>query len=107
MSVTPNNSIKWQSRSEGNISVNVVSLNRLIKLYSVFNTPQEVEDMKNIDQTIRDIIGGANTTYFWGILREVLRRKEECSKSQSQINTGSKVSYTNNVNASERMVIYY
>ncbi len=102
LSVTPNNSIKWQSRLEGNISVNVVSLNRLIKLYSVFNTLQEVKDMKNIDQTIRDIIGGANTTYFWGILREVLRRKEECSKLQSQINTGSKVSYTNNVNASER-----
>lgn len=86
LSVTPNNSIKWQSRLEGNISVNVVSLNRLIKLYSVFNTLQEVKDMKNIDQTIRDIIGGANTTYFWGILHEVLRRKEECSKYPLQIN---------------------
>lgn len=85
LSVTPSNSIKWQNNSEENISVNAVSLNRLIKLHSVFNTLQEVEEMKNIDQTIRDIIGGANTTYFWGVLREVLRRKEECSKSPLQI----------------------
>ena len=86
LSVTPNNSIKWQNSSEGNISANAVSLNRLIKLYSVFKTLQEVEDMKNIDQTIRDIIGGANTTYFWGVLREVLRRKEKCNKCPSQTN---------------------
>lgn len=89
LSVTSNNSIKWQDSSEENVSVNAVSLNRLIKLYSVFQTLQEVEEMKNIDQTIRDIIGGANTTYFWGVLREVLRRKEECSKYPSQINIDS------------------
>ena len=62
-----------------------MSLNRLIKLYYVFKTLQDVEEMTNIDQTIRDIIGGANTTYYWGILREVLRRKEEYSASQSQM----------------------
>lgn len=84
LSVTPSDSIKWQNSSEENISVNAVSLNRLIKLYSVFKTLQEVEDMKNIDQTIRDIIGGANTTYFWGVLREVLRRKEKYNKSYQQ-----------------------
>lgn len=89
LSVTPSNSIKWQRRSEDNSSVNGVTLNRLIKLYSVFKTLQEVEAMRNIDQTIRDIIGGANTTYFFGILREVLRRKEECSKYPSQINIDS------------------
>lgn len=89
LSVTHNNSIKWQDSSDENVSVNAVSLNRLMKLYSVFQTLQEVEEMKNIDQTIRDIIGGANTTYFWGILREVLRRKEECSKYPSQISIDS------------------
>ena len=86
LSVTPSNSIKWQNSTEENTSTNSVSLNRLIKLYSVFKTLQEVEDMKNIDQTIREIIGGANTTYFWGVLREVLRRKEECSKCPLQTN---------------------
>lgn len=103
--VTPNNCIKWESRSEGNISVNVVSLNRLIKLYNVFDTLQKVEDMKNIDQTIEDIIGGANTTYFWGVLHEVLQRKEEyrTSLSQTIINNSSKAFYPNNKNVSERI----
>lgn len=91
LSVTPSNSIKWQNSSEENTSTNSVSLNRLIKLYSVFKTLQEVEDMKNIDQTIRDIIGGANTTYFWGVLREVLRRKEEYNKCPLQTNKDNRL----------------
>lgn len=91
LSVTPSNSIKWQNSSEENTSTNSVSLNRLIKLYSVFKTLQEVEDMKNIDQTIRDIIGGANTTYFWGVLREVLRRKEEYNKCPLQTNIDNRL----------------
>ena len=85
LSVTPSDSIKWLNASNEAVAPNGVSLNRLIKLYSVFKTFQDVEEMTNIDQTIRDIIGGANTTYYWGILREVLRRKEEYSASQSQM----------------------
>lgn len=89
LSVTPNNCIKWQDSSKENVSVNAVSLNRLIKLYSKYPTLQKVEEMENINETIIKIIGGANTTYFWGVLREVLRRKEECSKYPSQINIDS------------------
>lgn len=97
LSATPNNIIKWQNSSDEDTSANAVSLNRLIKLYSVFKTCQEVEVMKNIDQTIRDIIGGANTTYYWGVLREVLKRKEEYSASQLQngVNNSRKKSYHN------------
>lgn len=85
LSVTPSDSIRWLNASNESVAPNGVSLNRLIKLYSVFKTLQDVEEMTNIDQTIRDIIGGANTTYYWGILREVLRRKEEYSASQPQM----------------------
>lgn len=85
LSVTPSDSIRWLNASNESVASNGVSLNRLIKLYSVFKTLQDVEEMTNIDQNIRDIIGGANTTYYWGILREVLRRKEEYSASQSQM----------------------
>lgn len=85
LSVTPSDSIRWLNASNESVAPNGVSLNRLIKLYSVFKTLQDVEEMTNIDQTIRDIIGGANTTYYWGILREVLRRKEEYNASQPQM----------------------
>lgn len=77
LNVTSNNTIKWQNSLDDNTDANAVSLRRLIKLYNVFNTVQKVESINNINQTIRDIIGGANTSYYWGVLREVLRRKEE------------------------------
>ena len=66
LNVTSNNTIKWQKKTNEESSANAVSLNRLLKLYPYYKTAKEVEDMENIDQTIRNIIGGANTTYYWG-----------------------------------------
>lgn len=78
LNVTSNNTIKWQKKKNEESSANAVSLNRLLKLYPYYKTTKEVEDMENIDHTIRNIIGGANTTYYWGVLHEILRRMEEC-----------------------------
>lgn len=63
---TPNN--------EENGSDNVVTIDRLLKLYSKYPTIDEVDNMDRINETIREIIGGANTTYYWAILREVVYR---------------------------------
>lgn len=76
LSVTSKNSIKWQGSTNENTSTHSVKLNSLIQLYNAFRTTQEVEGMNNISQTIRNIIGGCNATYYWGVLHEVLRRKE-------------------------------
>ncbi len=76
LSVTSKNSIKWQGSTNENTSTHSVKLNSLIQLYNTFRTTQEVEGMNNISQTIRNIIGGCNATYYWGVLHEVLRRKE-------------------------------
>ncbi len=86
LSVSPNNCIKWrETTGEKNIANNGVSLERLLKLYSEYKTVQDVESIKNINQSIREIIGGASSSYYWGVLREVLKRKEEYSISQIQI----------------------
>lgn len=77
LSVTSKNSIKWERNVDDNISFNTVTLNRLLQLYSVFKTTKEVEEIRNIDTEIKNIIGGANTTYYWGILHEVLQRMEK------------------------------
>lgn len=82
LNVTSNNTIKWQKKTNEESSANAVSLNRLLKLYPYYKTAKEVEDMENIDQTIRNIIGGANTTYYWGVLHEILRRMEECDTTE-------------------------
>lgn len=82
LNVTSNNTIKWQKKTNEESSANAVSLNRLLKLYPYYKTAKEVEDMENIDQTIRNIIGGANTTYYWGVLHEILRRMEKCDTTE-------------------------
>ncbi len=77
LSITQNDSIKWQRRTnDENDSANGVSLNRLLKLYSKYTNVDEVEAINNINDAIREVIGGANTTYYWAVLREVLLRME-------------------------------
>ena len=40
--------------------------------------------MDRINETIREIIGGANTTYYWAILREVVYRMTLESNKKTQ-----------------------
>lgn len=85
LSITSNNSIKWQRRAnEDNGSDNVVTIDRLLKLYSKYSTIDEVDNMDRINETIREVIGGANTTYYWAILREVVYRMTLKSNKKTQ-----------------------
>lgn len=73
LNVSSSNSIKWQCRNdEKNDSANAVTLHRLLKLYSKYNDINQIDNIKNDD--IRDIIGGADSTYYWAVLREILLR---------------------------------
>lgn len=84
LSVTSMNSIRWHRRSEEDKdSDNVVTLNRLMKLYSKYSRLEDVENMDNIDKAIKEVIGGANTTYYWAVLHEILSRMK--AKSQEPL----------------------
>ena len=48
----------------------VVSAKRLMKLFAAY---PEIEDIKNINNDIRDVIGGCNATMYWVILKEFIR----------------------------------
>lgn len=74
LSVTTNNTIKWKCQGTDNIDVNAVTCDRLIKLYSKYNSIEVIDNLTNIDSVIRDIIGGCNSTYYWAVLRDVVRR---------------------------------
>lgn len=80
LSVTTNNTIKWKCQGTDNIDVNAVTCDRLIKLYSKYNSIEIIDNLTNIDSVIRDIIGGCNSTYYWAVLREVVRRIKEVKK---------------------------
>lgn len=70
LDIRGDDSIGWYSESEtGNKSSNVVSKARLQKLFSVYDTVEAIEGMSNINTSIQDVIGGCDSSYYWGVLR--------------------------------------
>ena len=70
LDVRGDDSIGWYSESEtGNKSSNVVSKARLQKLFNVYNTVEIIEGMSNINTSIQSVIGGCDSSYYWGVLR--------------------------------------
>ena len=66
--------IKWYSvKEDNNISSNAVSRPRLKQLYHVYDTLEKLESMSNITDGIKNVIGGCDPTYYWGILRYILQ----------------------------------
>lgn len=80
LSVTTNNTIKWKCQGTEDLDVNAVTYDRLIKLYSKYHSIEEIDNLTNIDSVIRDIIGGCNSTYYWAVLREVVKRTKQVEK---------------------------
>ena len=52
------------------------SLNRLIKLSEVFKSKEELKSITNIDNAIRDVIGGCHSSGYWGILNKIYEISE-------------------------------
>jgi len=71
LSVSSQMTIKWKT-NEGNITANCVSKDRLLKLCEVYNTKKAIESMSNINESIRDVIGGCNTSYYWAVANYLL-----------------------------------
>ena len=74
LSVSGNNIIRWEAPNSGNPSVNVVSRERLRKLYREYDSIEKLKVIGNINDAIRDVIGGCNTTMYYALLKEVLLR---------------------------------
>ena len=73
LEVRSGNNIGWYSETEeGNKSSNVVSKDRLKKLFDVYNTLQKLEELSNINEGVQSIIGGCDSTYYWGVLHHIL-----------------------------------
>lgn len=66
LSVSSQMTIKWKT-SKDKIDVNCVSKERFLKLCEVYNSKESLNSMNNINESIRKIIGGCNTTYYWAV----------------------------------------
>lgn len=74
LSVTDNNTIRWEAPNTGNPSVNVITRERLRKLYGEYDSIEKLRNIDNINDAIRDVIGGCNTSMYYAILQEVILR---------------------------------
>ena len=72
LSVTDQDNIRWYSEKEdGNISSNCVSIDRLKALYKVYSNAYDAENMTG--SQVKDVIGGCDSTYYWGVLNYLLK----------------------------------
>ncbi len=58
-------------RADGSSSSNCVSLNRLKLLAQKYKTKEELEHINNINQSIREVIRGCNSTWYWAVLNYI------------------------------------
>ncbi len=86
LSISGKDTIKWEAPNSGNLSGNAISRERLRKLYQEYNTIEKLNKMDNISDSIRDIIKGCNTSMYYAVLHEVLKRIPMYDNSQSLSN---------------------
>lgn len=65
--VSKNDNITFCTK-DGSSSRNCVSLDRLKKLSQTYKSAKELKEISNISVSIRDIIGGCDTSKYWAIL---------------------------------------
>ena len=59
-----------------------VSFARIAKLAKVFPNTQSLNSISNINDAIRDAIGGCNASSYWAVLNEVYKQGESINKGQ-------------------------
>lgn len=83
-----NNNLKFRYKSSngGNVwSRNIVSKERLRKLYMHYNTKNAVDSIKDINKEIRSIIKGCDTSVYWTVLKYIVEHKNISEIDQSDI----------------------
>lgn len=86
LSVSSQMTIKWKTNDD-RIDANCVSKERLLKLCELYNTKKALDSMNNINESIRNIIGGCNSSYYWAIANYLLGKiGEEKSYVESNKN---------------------
>lgn len=86
LSVSPQMTIKWKT-GDDRIDVNCVSKDRLLKLCEVYDSKEKIKSMKNIDESIRNVIGGCNSSYYWAVANHLFENiVEERSGTESNKN---------------------
>lgn len=65
--VSSNDNISFK-RQDGTKNPNCVSLDRLKNLARIYQSAEVLENLTNISEAIRGVIGGCNATWYWAVL---------------------------------------
>lgn len=71
LSVSSQMTIKWKT-TDDKIDANCVSKERLLKLCEIYNSKKALDSMNNINESIRSVIGGCNSSYYWAVANYLL-----------------------------------
>ena len=89
LEVSGEDSIRWYSETEKNHkSSNVVSRDRIKKLFNVYNTLDKLQRIRNINESITSIIGGCDSSYYYGVLQYILEHVKPYVLIIDEINRG-------------------
>lgn len=72
-------------------SRNIVSKDRLRQLYKVYNTLENVNNISDINGTIRAIIKGCDTSAYWTVLKHIIENKTVDIEEQVDIENFSDI----------------
>ena len=88
LSVSPQMTIKWKT-GDDRITVHCVSKERLLKLCEVYDSKEKFESMKNIDTSIRSVIGGCNSSYYWAVanylMNKIVEEKDDAGSMKNYV----------------------
>lgn len=74
LKVTAQKNIQFKGQGDSHRQY-IVSKERLRKLYQRFETPEAVDAIKNIYDTVRSVIGGCHTSAYWAVLKYIVDHK--------------------------------
>lgn len=73
--VSDNGNLKFKKSNSEEIDANCVSFDRLVKLSTVYQCKEDLDQIKNINVEIRKVIKGCNTTFYWAVLHYLYSNK--------------------------------
>lgn len=74
LKITSQNNIQFKGQESGSRSY-MVSKERLRKLFLHFDTITAVDGIKNINDEVRDVIGGCHSSAYWAVLKYIVDNK--------------------------------
>lgn len=80
LSVSPQKNIRFKTGGERHYTA---SISRLKALYQHYKSTKSLDQMANIHDGIRDVIGGCNASGYWAVLHEIVGRMEAFNKENT------------------------